>query len=238
MNINKNMKRATVIALIVVGVLVLGAVVVGVLNALVGGGKWTFGWSDYHYDDSAYAVGDGTVYATELTEISVDWIDGNVHIVVCDDDYPSLTERASELLTDDSRMRYLVSEDGKTLSVKYRKSSSFFGMSENKNKDLTLRIPRKMFSQLTLVDIYVRSSRLTVEGIDVKNLSIRSEKGDVELLLAPDAGFVLTSEMRDGKTPTVDFAVEQKDGAYVCGDGRSCINVKADRGSVSVKKMK
>ena len=72
----------------------------------------------------------------------------------------------------------------------------------------------------------------------IKQCSICSEKGDVTLLLASDAGFVLTNEMHDGKTPTIDFAVEQRDGAYVCGDGRSQIDVKADRGSVSVKKMK
>lgn len=233
-----NWKKAMRIALIVLGALIVGAIVVGVLNALVADGKWSFGWSDYHYDDNAYTVGDGTVYAKDLTEISVDWIDGNVHIVVCDDEYPSVTEQAETLLTDDSRMRYMISEDGRTLSVKYRKSSSFFGVSENKNKDLTLRIPRKMLAQLTLVDVYVRSSNLTVEGIDVKKLSICSEKGDVTLLLASDAGFVLTNEMHDGKTPTIDFAVEQRDGAYVCGDGRSQIDVKADRGSVSVKKMK
>jgi len=200
-------------------------------------GQWTFGWSDYHYDDSQYTMGDGTLYATDLTEISVDWIDGTVHIVVCQDDYPSVTERAGEALTDDSRMRWCVSEDGSSLSIKYRKSSSFFGISENKRKDLILRVPEKMLPQLMSLNIDVVSSKVTVEGVEVASMSVDSVSGDVTLLFAEDVGFTLTHETVSGEK-TVDFAVEEKDGAYICGDGRCQIAIDSVSGSVEVKKMK
>ncbi|MBQ8311049.1 MAG: DUF4097 family beta strand repeat protein [Clostridia bacterium] len=231
-----NMKKATMIVLIVLGVLVLGAVAVGVLNALLADGQWTFGWTDYHYDDSQYTVGDGTIYATDLTSVSVDWIDGTVQIVVCQDDYPSVTESAPGALTDDSRMRWCVSADGKSLSIKYRKSSSFFGTSENKQKDLILRVPERMLAQLNAVNVKVVSSDLTVDGIAVENLKVESVSGDVTLLLPADKGFTLTSETVSGGAPTIDFGVEQKDGAYICGDGHSKIAVKTVSGEVHVKK--
>ena len=232
-----SMKKATVIVVIVIGALVLGAVIVGVLNALVGGGEWTFGWSDYHYDDSQYTVGDGTIYATDLQQISVDWIDGTVHIVVCEDDYPSVTERAGEMLTDDSRMRWNVSEDGKNLSIKYRKSSSFFGISENKHKDLIVRVPVKMVSQLHALNVKAVSSEVTVEGIEAPTVSVETVSGNVTLLFDKDIGFTLTAETVSG-APTIDFAVEQKDGAYICGDGRSRIAIKTVSGDMKVKLIK
>lgn len=238
MNINKNMKKATVIVVIVLGVLILGAVVVGVLNALVGGGQWTFGWSDYHYDDSQYSVGDGTIYANDLHRISVDWIDGTVQIVVCQDEYLSVTESAPRTLTDDSRMRWYVNEADHSLSIKYRKSSSFFGGAENKQKDLIVRVPERMMAQLATLDVKVVSSRLTVEGIEPSKMTVDSVSGDVKLLLTEDAGFALTHETVSGGEATVDFAVEEKDGAYICGDGRMRIAIKTVSGSVEVKKMK
>ena len=224
--------------MVVMGALIFGAILVGVLNALIGGGEWTFGWSDYHYDDSQYTVGDGTIFTRDLTEVSVDWIDGTVHIVVCQDDYPSVTESADENLTDGSRMRWYVSEDGRSLSIRYRKSSSFFGRSENKRKDLILRIPEKMMPQLTKIDVNVVSSQLTLEGVEVPSLTVKSKSGDVSILLPEDADFSLTSKMAGDRTPTIDFAVVQKDDVYVCGEGSAHINVEVGKGSVNVKKMK
>ena len=53
-------KPLTVIA-IVMGALLLGAVVMGVLNALVADGAWHFGWESYRYEDSGYEIGGASV---------------------------------------------------------------------------------------------------------------------------------------------------------------------------------
>lgn len=120
---NPKLKKMLPILAIVVGALILGAIVVGILNALLANGTWSFGWSDYRYDDSNYRIGDGTIAAPNVTEIEVDWIDGRIEILPCDDMFLSVTEFSANELTEDSRLRWRVSEDGKSLSIKYRKSS-------------------------------------------------------------------------------------------------------------------
>lgn len=227
-------KKPLIVTAIVLGVLVLGAVVVGILNATVAGGSWSFGWSDYRYDESGYEIGSGTVQAPNVTAIDVDWIDGSVHIVVCDDMYLSLTEASRLDLTEDSLLRWHVSEDGKTLTVKYRKSSWFFGSSENKNKDLILRVPRRMLETLQSLTVNTVSSNVTLTGVTAKQMNVKSLTGDVtvackispetlsvegtsgkiKLVLPTDAGFSLEHVTETGRI-TVDFRHEQTNGRYV-----------------------
>ena len=124
-------KKIIKYAAFIIGGLVLGAILLGVLNGLVGKGEWNLGWTNYRYDDSAYHKGQGTIPAPALEKIELDWIDGSVTVVICQDAYVSVSESAPAELTEKTQLHWFVSEDGKTLSIKYRGSSSFFGT----NKD-------------------------------------------------------------------------------------------------------
>lgn len=230
----KKMKKPLMITAIVIAALVLAAVVVGILNATVAGGSWNFGWSDYRYDESGYRVGSGTIPAQNITAIDVDWIDGNVQIVLCDDSYPSVTESAKTELTEDSLLRWSVSEDGKCLSVKYRKSSWFFGSSENKNKDLILRVPRRLMQSLESLNVNTVSSNVTVTDVTVKQMNVKSQTGEIrinckispeklnvegesgriKLTLPYKTGFTLAFESEKG-TATVDFPCQRENGYYI-----------------------
>ena len=174
----KQTKKALIILGVVVGALLLFAVIFGVLNALVADGKWSFGWSDYRYDESGYEIGEGSVPAASISRIEVDWIDGEVEIVACQDTYISLSEDCDYELPESARLRWGVSGDGKTLTVKYRKSSWFFAVGTgNRNKKLTLRVPERFFEQLTEIDIDVESSAVTVKDMTAQKLSFESETG-------------------------------------------------------------
>lgn len=253
-------KKAIRIGAIVVGGLLLGAVVLGVLNALIADGEWTFGWSNYRYDDSAYSIGDGTIYASDLTSISVDWIDGTVQIVSCGDTWISVTESTDQTLSEKSRMRWCVSEDGGTLSIKYRASSHFFGSSENKKKDLILRIPERMLSQLTDLKVNTVSSSVQLSDVAFERISIVSTsgdvsvtssalphrldvntfKGDILLTLPEDAAFRLRYDGSNGHVPSIDFPVETVDGEYLCGTTAPAAELflQTQKGSVTVCKRK
>lgn len=175
----KRMKRVTIIISIVVGVLLLGAVVFGILNATVGGGEWTLGWIDYRYDETGYRIGNGSVPSDRITKIDLDWIDGSVTVVACQDACVSLTETAEEEIPEASRVRWHLSEDGTTLTVKYRKSSQFFGFgSAKRDKNLILRVPERFFDGLTL-NVSVDSTKVRFEGIGADVLDFESESGDV-----------------------------------------------------------
>lgn len=236
MNIkNKNILKY---AAFVIGGLLIGAILLGVLNGLVGKGEWNLGWTNYRYDDSAYKVGEGSIAAPNIESIDLDWIDGNVSVVICQDAYISITESAPADLTDKTRVHWSVSEDGKSLSIKYRASSSFFGTNKDKEKDLILRIPEKLLGQLKNLNINAVSSNVTVSDIIIDNIDIQTASGDVNLELPEGSAFTLTHQTKRGGTPTIDFPVTQEGNTYVCGTDGIEINVKTNSGKVVVTSSK
>ena len=236
MNIkNKNILKY---AAFVIGGLLIGAILLGILNGLVGKGEWNLGWTNYRYDDSAYKVGEGSIAAPNVESIDLDWIDGNVSVVICQDAYISITESAPADLTNKTRVHWSVSEDGKSLSIKYRASSSFFGANKDKEKDLILRIPEKLLGQINTLSINAVSSNVTVSDIIVDNIDIKTASGNVELKLPEGTAFALTHETKRGGTPTIDFPVTQEGNTYVCGTDGVKINIKTNSGKVAIKSNK
>ena len=222
----------------IIGGLLVGAILLGVLNGLVGKGEWNLGWTDYRYDDSAYKVGEGTIPAPAVESIDLDWIDGNVSVVICQDAYISITEAAPAELSENTKVHWCVSEDGKTLSIKYRASSSFFGVNKDKNKDLILRIPEKLLGQIKNLTINAVSSNVTVSNIVVDNIDVKTASGNVTIELPEATAFTLTHESRRGGTPTIDFPVTQEGNTYRSGTDGIKINVKTNSGKVVVTSSK
>ena len=236
MNIkNKNILKY---AAFVIGGLLIGAILLGIINGTVGKGEWNLGWTNYRYDDSAYKVGEGSIAAPDVESIDLDWIDGNVSVVICQDAYISITESAPADLTDKTRVHWSVSEDGKSLSIKYRASSSFFGTSKDKEKDLILRIPEKLLGQLKNLNINAVSSNVTVSDIIVDNINVQTASGNVNVELPEGTAFTLTHENKRGGTPTIDFPVTQEGNTYVCGTDGVKINIKTNSGKVAIKSKK
>ncbi len=177
----KTMLKWTAIA---AGALIVLAVIVGVCNALFADGEWTFGWKNYRYDDSLYESGDATVPSDGITSIEIDWIDGIVQVIPCDDRYISLTEHAQTTLSDAATVRWNISADGSKLSVKYRASAWVLG--DGSNKNLTLRVPRRLFAQLQSLTVTATSSDILLKELEAKQLSVNTESGD---LRAVDCAF-------------------------------------------------
>ena len=236
MNI-QNTKSIKYIAFILGG-LIVGAILLGVLNGLVGGGEWNLGWTNYRYDDSAYKVGEGSIAVPRVETVDLDWIDGNVTVVICQDAYISITETAPAALTEKTQVHWCVSEDGKTLSIKYRGSSSFFGTTKDKNKDLILRIPEKLIGQIKNLNINAVSSNVTVSDVLIENINVTTASGDVRLELPEGSAFTLIHESKRGGTPTVDFPVTQEGNTYVSGTNGIKINVQTNSGKVAVTSSK
>ncbi len=249
-------KKVLFAVLIVLGIAVLAAVLLGVLNGVLGNGEWTFGWTAYRYDDTGYEIGSGTVYTDALTTLDIDWVDGRVEIVVCEDYYPSVSERYDLELTEASYMRRHLSEDGTTLTVKYRKPSSFFGSDENKKKDLIVRIPERMLGQLDRLCLNVRSSEVVIDALGfletdvtstvgnvslkyhprMEQVNVESKSGNVSILSKEAPSMTLSHELKKGNAPTLDFFFEEKEACLVCGKGETLAYIKSARGNLSIKK--
>lgn len=222
----------------VLGGLIVGAILLGALNGLVGKGEWNLGWTNYRYDDSAYRTGEGTIPASAVESIDLDWIDGSVTVVICQDAYISVSETAPAELTEKTQLHWFVSEDGKTLSIKYRGSSSFFGTNKDKEKDLILRIPEKLLGQLQTLNINAVSSNVTVSNIVVDNIDVKTASGNVTIELPEATAFTLTHKTKRGGNPTVDFPVTQEGNTYRSGTDGIKINVQTNSGKVAVTTSK
>lgn len=171
-----NAKKIAPIALLTVAALILCAVVTGVLNALLAGGEWTFGWTDYRYDETEYQTGEGTIPSAALEVIDVDWADGMVLIVPCQDANLSITEESESDLTDASRLRWRLSENGRTLSVRYRDSSWFL---DGKNKTLTVRVPVTLFEQLRALNVRGDSCNVFLRKLEIPSVSVTLGSGSL-----------------------------------------------------------
>ncbi len=172
----KRLKTGLIIGLSIIGGLILLAVLFGILNATVAKGKWNFGWSSYRYDETGYEIGGGTVPHNGITRIELDWIDGEVEILPCEDAYPSLTETANGELPESARLRWQVDDTG-ILRIKYRESSYYFS-GNNRQKKLTLRLPESMLDGLICVDLDVVSSNVMVRNIRSARMELESVSGN------------------------------------------------------------
>lgn len=177
------MKKATLIISIVAGVIVGGAILFGILNALVGKGQWTLGWNDYRYNDAGYEIGSSSIPTDRLTSVEVDWIDGKLLILPCQDTYPSITEETEDgsELPESAQVRWKVDESGK-LSIKYRKSSWFFGFGRNdRNKLLIVRIPEKMMDNLQKIDVDAVSTDVVITDVRATAIEVETTSGDLSV---------------------------------------------------------
>lgn len=229
----KNKKIFKIVA-VAIGAALICAVLIGVLNGLIGKGEWNLGWTDYRYDDSHYKVGEGTIAAPKLEHIDLDWIDGNVSIVICQDAFVSVSEKSPTELSEKTSVHWYVSEDGKSLSIKYRGSSSFWGRTKDKEKDLILRIPEKLMGQLQTLTVNAISSDVTFSGVSVADTKITTATGDIRLKLPGDAVFSLTYESQRDEIAAIDFPVRHEGNTYICGSDGIRIFVKTNSGKLAV----
>ena len=227
------LKKPLFIVGIVAGALLVLTVVLGIFNALVADGGWYFGWESYRYDEEGYEKGGSSVPSLQVTAIDIDWLDGSVTVLPCDDKYISLSERAVGGLEEGQTLRWRLSEDGSTLSVKYRKSSWFLGASVNRNKELVLRVPRGLLEGLTELKIKTARGTVTVQGIEAANTEILTERGDVRLSYDRDASFALQWAGEKGKLVS-DLPLTEENGLYRYGDGKGKLCVTSKWGDLMI----
>lgn len=239
--------------LIIMASLVLFTVVLGALNATVGDGNWSIGWQTYRYNDAGYSVGGGTVYAESITAVELDWLLGSVKVIVSEDDaYVSISESGETPLAESAQVHWCVRADG-TLEIRHRASGSFMA-SSLQEKELILRVPASMaqsFTDMDLlvvrgallvqgitseeIDIETRAASVTLDGCDWKELDIQAGRGDVRMTLPEDASFRLECTALRGELLS-DFELQKVGEEYLHGTGGKEINVKANRGNVTLKK--
>ena len=186
------MKKSVKITLIVAAVLVGLGLCIAVVGALMGGrisdlrNTYYDGREWHHGDalDGSYTGGEIRVPAEDITALSIDWVAGDVKIMVTDGEEIVVTEHADRGIP--AEYALLLEEDN-TLRIRYSNDVWRIDMPE---KDLTVLLPRTVAENLTAVDLSGVSADFAVDKLTVResfSFDTTSGKLKTEVLTATGA---------------------------------------------------
>ena len=186
------MKKSVKITLIVAAVLVGLGLCIAVVGVLMGGrisdlrNTYYDGREWHHGDalDGSYTGGEIRVPAESITALSIDWVAGDVKIMVTDGEEIVVTEHADRGIPAEYA---LLLEADNTLRIRY--SNDVWGI-DMPEKDLTVLLPRTVAENLTAVDLSGVSADFAVGKLTVRDafsFDTTSGKLKTEVLTATGA---------------------------------------------------
>ena len=186
------MKKSVKITLLVAAVLVGLGLCIAVVGVLMGGrisdlrNTYYDGREWHHGDalDGSYTGGEIRVPAESITALSIDWVAGDVKIMVTDGEEIVVTEHADRGIPEEYA---LCVETDNTLRIRY--SNDVWGI-DMPEKDLTVLLPRTVAENLTAVDLSGVSANFAVGKLTVRDaFSFDTTSGKLEMqsMNAPQA---------------------------------------------------
>lgn len=164
------MKKSVKITLIVAAVLVGLGLCIAVVGALMGGrisdlrNTYYDGREWHHGDalDGSYTGGEIRVPAEGITALDIDWVAGDVKIMVTDGEEIVVTEHVDRGIPAEYA---LLLEADNTLRIRY--SNDVWGI-DMPEKDLTVLLPRTVAENLTAVNLSGVSADFAVDKLTVR----------------------------------------------------------------------
>ena len=192
------MKKSVKITLIVAAVLVGLGLCIAVVGALMGGrisdlrNTYYDGREWHHGDalDGSYTGGEIRVPAEGITALDIDWVAGDVKIMVTDGEEIVVTEHADHGIPEEYALQL---EADNTLRIRY--SNDVWGI-DMPEKDLTVLLPRTVAENLTAVDLSGVSADFAVGKLTVRDaFSFDTTSGKLEMqsMNAPQAKATVSS---------------------------------------------
>ena len=192
------MKKSVKITLLVAAVLVGLGLCIAVVGVLMGGrisdlrNTYYDGREWHHGDalDGSYTGGEIRVPAESITALSIDWVAGDVKIMVTDGEEIVVTEHVDRGIPEEYA---LCVEADNTLRIRY--SNDVWGI-DMPEKDLTVLLPRTVVENLTAVDLSGVSADFAVGKLTVRDaFSFDTTSGKLEMqsMNAPQAKATVSS---------------------------------------------
>lgn len=242
---------------------ILASVLVWGIGAKYRGGfswPWSFG------DDAGYTSGEASFEASQIDEVQVEWVSGEV--TVKEGTEISFKEEASRSLDEDEQISYRV--DGRKLIIREYKRTVWFGSTPS--KDLTLTLPKElkalklevvsadvtMNGKFTIdeLDMEGVSGRWKVGTISARTIDMESVSGDFEvtigempseidmdtvsgnmvLYLPENKGFTASIDGVSGELSS-DFATITEKKRQIYGDGSTKIDGDTVSGDIEIRKL-
>ena len=192
------MKKSVKITLLVAAVLVGLGLCIAVVGVLMGGRisdlrNTYYDGREWHHGaalDGSYTGGEIRVPAESITALSIDWVAGDVKIMVTDGEEIVVTEHVDRGIPAEYALQ-LEADD--TLRIRY--SNDVWGI-DMPEKDLTVLLPRTVAENLTAVDLSGVSADFAVGKLTVRDaFSFDTTSGKLEMqsMNAPQAKATVSS---------------------------------------------
>lgn len=192
------MKKSVKITLLVAAVLVGLGLCIAVVGVLMGGRisdlrNTYYDGREWHHGaalDGSYTGGEIRVPAESITALSIDWVAGDVKIMVTDGEEIVVTEHVDRGIPEEYA---LCVEADNTLRIRY--SNDVWGI-DMPEKDLTVLLPRTVVENLTAVDLSGVSADFAVGKLTVRDaFSFDTTSGKLEMqsMNAPQAKATVSS---------------------------------------------
>lgn len=111
--------------------------------------------------------------------LDIEWINGDVNIVVSSGSVIKITEQSGEELSD--RDRLSLSRDDGILKIKWRDALVSFGIFHNKTKALTVEVPKELAKSMEKLECTTTSGEITASGFSAETVRISSTSGGLQL---------------------------------------------------------
>lgn len=130
----------------------------------------------YRYDDAdGYLPASGEAALDGVDIIDIDWVNGDIELIVDDGDSVRFAESGGETLPEWQRLRYR--QDGSRLSIRYCASGRDLGRLTEKH--LTIYIPAGLRLAQLCTDVV--SAAVTLRDVTVDDLTVNATSGDLTL---------------------------------------------------------
>lgn len=168
------MKKKTIFTLVTAVVAVLVLSVIGAVLWLARQGQG---------DNSATAPHTTTISpeGKEITELSVDWMDGAVFVCAGESDFISITEQGESGALKESEQMSVSCYDG-VLAVEWGEKKLFhLSFFDSHRKSVTITLPPALLQELTRVTCETMSGPITLKDCTAETMEVRSVSGDILL---------------------------------------------------------
>ena len=151
--------------------LLTGVLIAGIVSRGIGFLSFSFGRS------GNYTYGAASVDASQIDEVEVDWVSGDITITESEDDTISFSETANKTLKNDEQLGYRI--EGRTLVIVQTTEEYWFGNAPS--KDLQLTLPSMLYA-LTLETVsadVTMTGDFTLHELDMETVSGRIEMNEL-----------------------------------------------------------
>ena len=163
------MKTNAVIRIVIFSIVII--LLLGILAAGLGVGMLVF---DISIGNNEYITGSGSVDASQVKDLTIDWAAGSILIDEADVDTISFAE--SGKIVEGQEMVYAL--NGNTLSISYSKPAIQIGLFSTPEKDLVITVPSDWLCEDLSIDS--ASSDITVNNLKANSIDLSSASGKCE----------------------------------------------------------